>query len=142
VLPTSASATVNCRAFPGETIADVKTELAAAIGNGKIEIKILGEPAESPATPIPEAAARALKAVMAVRAPGASVTQYMEAGATDGLHFRRAGIPTIGAGPLFSTDGVSYNYHAVDEGLPLDQFLDGLDHFYLFIKALESPGSK
>jgi acetylornithine deacetylase/succinyl-diaminopimelate desuccinylase-like protein len=141
VMPTSASATVNCRAFPGETIAEVKAALAAAVASDKIEIKTIGEPAESPSTPIPAAASRALKGVMEVRAPGAAVTPYMEAGATDGLHFRRAGIPTIGAGPLFSTDGVSYNYHAVDETLPIDQFVDGLDHFYLFIKALERPGS-
>jgi len=139
VLPTSATATVNCRAFPGETVAEVKAGLAAAIANEKIELKVTGDPAESPVTPIPAAALQALRKVLTVRAPGGAVTPYMEAGATDGLHFRRAGIPTIGAGPLFSTDGVSYNYHGVDENLPVDQFVDGLDHFYLFIKALEPP---
>jgi acetylornithine deacetylase/succinyl-diaminopimelate desuccinylase-like protein len=141
VLATSASATVNCRAFPGETIAQVKAALAEAIGSEGVELKTIGDPAESPVTPIPAEASRALRGVMAIRAPGGAVTPYMEAGSTDGLYFRRAGIPTIGAGPLFSTDGVSYNYHAVDENLPVDQFVDGLDHFYHFIKALERPGA-
>jgi acetylornithine deacetylase/succinyl-diaminopimelate desuccinylase-like protein len=71
-----------------------------------------------------------------VREPAAVVTPYTEAGATDAVHFRRAGVPTFGVGLLFGTDGVSYNFHANDERLPLAQFYDGLDHYYVLMRAL------
>jgi acetylornithine deacetylase/succinyl-diaminopimelate desuccinylase-like protein len=60
----------------------------------------------------------------------------MEAGGTDGVQFRRAGVPTIGIGPHFATDESNYNFHGVDERLPIGEFRDSLDHYYLFIKAL------
>jgi acetylornithine deacetylase/succinyl-diaminopimelate desuccinylase-like protein len=60
----------------------------------------------------------------------------MEAGATDGLRFRSAGIPTLGIGPLFTSEDVDYNFHGKNEMLPMSQFTEGLDHFYIFIKAL------
>lgn len=135
-LPPSATATVNCRIFPGESIDGVRSILAQLAGNPAMEIKILGEPAESPVSEIPDEARRALDAVLAIRAPGASVSPYMEAGGTDGLWFRRAGIPTVGMGPLFSTDDSNYSFHGNNERLPLEEFNGGLDHFYLFIKAL------
>lgn len=136
VLASAATATVNCRIFPGETIADVLSALARVVGNPALEIKVLGEPVESPISGVPVEARQALDAVLAVRAPMASVSTYMEAGGTDGLWFRRAGMPTVAMGPLFSTDDSDYNFHGNNERLPLAEFNEGLDHYYLFIRAL------
>jgi carboxypeptidase PM20D1 len=136
VLASSATATVNCRIFPGETVAEVQSTLARVGGNPALEIKVLNEPVESPVSEVPAEARRALDAVLAVRAPEASVSTYMEAGGTDGLWFRRAGMQTVAMGPLFSTDDSHYNFHGNNERLPLVEFNDGLDHYYLFIKAL------
>ena len=141
VLASTATATVNCRIFPGETIADVQATLARVAGNPALEIKVLGEPVESPVSEVPVEARRALDAVLAVRAPGASVSTYMEAGGTDGLWFRRAGVPTVAMGPLFATDGSNFAFHGNNERLPLAAFNDGLDHYYRFIKALAGPAN-
>ena len=141
VLASAATATLNCRIFPGETIADVQSTLARVAGNPALQIKVLGEPVESPVSEVPVEARRALDAVLAVRAPGASVSTYMEAGGTDGLWFRRAGIPTIAMGPLFSTDDSNYAFHGNNERLPLAEFNGGLDHFYRFIQALAGAGT-
>jgi acetylornithine deacetylase/succinyl-diaminopimelate desuccinylase-like protein len=135
-IPSSATATVNCRIFPGETIASVQGKLAELVANKKSEIKILGEPVESPVSATPQEVREALNKVLAVRAPGATVIPYMEAGATDGMHFRRAGIPTLGLGGLIGSSDVDYNFHANNERLPVAHFNEGLEHFYLFIKAL------
>lgn len=135
-LPTAATATVNCRIFPGETVAGVQSTLARVAANKKLEFKLLGDPKESPVSVMPAEARKALDAVLAVRAPKASVSPYLEAGGTDGLQFRRAGIPTLGVGPLISSDESNYNYHGVNERLPLPEFESGLDHYYLFIQAL------
>lgn len=135
-LPTSATATVNCRIFPGETIASVQAKLAELVGDKDFEMKVLGDPVESPVSAVPKPIEAALEKVLAVRSPGASISPYMEAGGTDGLRFRSAGISTLGIGPLFTSEEVDYNFHGNNELLPVSQFNDGLDHFYLFIKAL------
>ncbi len=137
-LPTTATATVNCRVFPGEPVAALQSTLADVMGNPKLEIRQLREAFESPVSTMPSEAEQALRAVLAVRAPNASLAPYMEAGGTDGMVFRRAGIPTIGLGPLFGSDGSNYNYHGNNERLPLAEFEHGLDHYYHFIRALAS----
>jgi acetylornithine deacetylase/succinyl-diaminopimelate desuccinylase-like protein len=135
-LPVAATATVNCRIFPGETVAEVGKTLAKVMDNDKLEFVVTGDPIESAVSEVPPEAAAALAKVIAVSAPGVVAMPYMEAGATDGLYFRAAGIPTIGAGPLFFVEGVDYNYHGNNERLPVAQFNEGLDPYYLFIKAL------
>ncbi|GAA4854692.1 M20/M25/M40 family metallo-hydrolase [Luteimonas vadosa] len=135
-LPTAARATINCRIFPGETIDDTRAALAQAAGDPALELTVVGDPVEGPMSPVPAALTVALERTLKIRLPGARVSPYMEAGATDGVAFRRAGIPTVGAGPLISTDGSDYNFHGIDESLPVSQFEQGLDHYYLFIQAL------
>ncbi len=138
-LPQSATATINCRVFPGDPVEEVRTTLAGVMANDKLEIATLGEPLESPVSEIPAEVSAAIAEVVKVRAPGAVISPYLEAGGTDGLHFRRAGVPTVGAGPIFSAEGDEYNYHGKNERLPAARFHDGLDHFVIFIKALAGP---
>ena len=141
-LPTEATATVNCRVFPGETVADTQATLARLAGK-QIDVALVeGTGVEGPTSSMPPEMRAALDAVLAVRAPGTSVSPYMEAGATDGVRFRRAGINTIGMGPQFATETSNYNFHGIDERLPLSEFREGLDHYYLFIKALAGPGQR
>jgi len=141
-LPVAATGTVNCRIFPGETVAQTRTALAEVMMDADLEISVLGNPLESDFSAVPEELNAALSQVISLRAPGLKPSPYMEAGATDGLYFRAAGIPTIGVGPLFLTDSVDNNYHGNNERLTVAQFNDGLDHYYLLIKALagRAPG--
>lgn len=141
-LPQTASATVNCRIFPGVTAEAVKAELARVVDNPALEIKIEGEPLESPASTLTPAVEAAVRSAVARRRPGAALVPYLEAGGTDGLHFRRAGVPTFGVGSLFLGEGDSPNYHGKDENLRVDVFDDGLDHWTQLIKALAGPAQK
>jgi acetylornithine deacetylase/succinyl-diaminopimelate desuccinylase-like protein len=135
-LPQSATATINCRIFPGDKVADVRAALADAMADDKLTIETLGEPLESPVSNIPPEIGAAIAEVVKVRAPGSLIAPYLEAGGTDGLHFRRAGVPTVGAGPIFSREGDEYHFHGKNERLPTARFYDGLDHFVIFIRAL------
>ena len=135
-LPVAATATINCRIFPGQTIAEVQATLLKVAGDSRLQIRTIGEPIESDVSVPPEDLRAALARVLAVRSPGVVATPYMEAGATDGLYFRSAGIPTLGVGGLFMSQGIDYNIHGNNERLPVAQFDDGLDHFYLLLKAL------
>jgi len=141
-LPQSATATVNCRIFPDVAIDTVKTAIATIVENPAIEIATLKEPLESPVSVLtPEIEAATLGAVRK-RRPDAVAVPYMEAGGTDGLHFRRAGIPTFAVGSLFLREADSPNYHGKNENLRTDAFYAGLDHWSDIIKALASPPRK
>ena len=139
-LPTTAQATVNCRIFPGESVTAVQATLAEVMGNPKLEVKLRAEAFESPVSTLPAEVEKALRATLNRHAPNARIAPYLEAGGTDGMVFRRAGIPTVGIGALFSTDASNYNFHGNNERLPLAEFEGGLDHYYHFIRALASPG--
>jgi len=140
-LPQSATATVNCRIFPGVSVAEVKAALVAAVDDPSIEFTTLGEPLESPASILTaDIEAAVLKAVKA-RYPEATVVPYMEAGGTDGLHFRRAGIPTFAMGSLFLREDDEPNYHGMNENLRVDAFNAGLDHWSIIIRELAGTPS-
>jgi carboxypeptidase PM20D1 len=135
-LPQSATATVNCRIFPGVAVDDVQSELARIVGNDALEIRSLHPSLESPVSiPTPEIEAAIGKAVTA-RFPGARIVPYLEAGGTDGLHFRRAGVPTFGVGSVFVRPTDELNFHGRNENLPVEAFYKGLDHWPILIRAL------
>ncbi len=138
-LPQKATASINCRIFPGVTADEVKAELARVVGNPAIEFTTQREPLESPVSTLtPEIEAAVLAAVRA-RYPQAIAIPYMEAGGTDGLHFRRAGVPTFAIGSLFMKPGDQPNYHGMNENLRIDAFNAGLDHWTAIITTLAGP---
>ncbi len=136
-LPQSASATVNCRIFPGVAIGDVLSELRAIAGS-KVTVEPLGPSNSSEASPLRADVMQA--AIRAVHAnyPTAIVSPYMSAGATDGLFFRAAGIPTYGVGAIFIGDNDDFA-HGLNERVPVDSFYNGLTHWRLLVTNLASP---
>lgn len=133
-LPQSASATVNCRIFPGVPVADVLTELRAIAGS-KVEVTPLGPSNSSDASPlradVMQATARAVHATY----PNAVISPYMSAGATDGLFFRAVGIPTYGVSAIFIGDNDDFA-HGLNERVPVNSFYEGLTHWRLLLTEL------
>ena len=110
-LPQSATATINCRIFPGVKVDDVRAQLQALAGSG-VAVAVLGTPEPSDESPLrPDVLAAVGKAVHA-RHPGVPVAPYQESGGTDGRLFRAAGIPTYGVGETF----IKSIYDAVTSG--------------------------
>ncbi len=135
-LPQSATATVNCRIFPGVAVDDVKSELVKIVATPEIEIATLKEPVESPASVLTPEIEAAVLAAVRTRHPDIVIVPYMEAGGTDGLHFRRAGVPTFAISSLFMREDDSPNYHGMNENLRAETFYAGLDHWTMIIKQL------
>ncbi|MEE8496135.1 MAG: M20/M25/M40 family metallo-hydrolase [Xanthomonadales bacterium] len=134
-LPQSASATVNCRVFPGVPVAEIETLLKQAIGNDAIEFKQLEEAIESPISELrPDVVAAVSKAVH-TRYPDLKVIAYMASGGTDGMHFRTAGIPTWAVSGLFMNPDEMYA-HGLNERVPIKAFYDALDHWSIILREL------
>lgn len=134
-LPQSATATVNCRIFPGTSVAEVQATLARIIANDAIDITALGEPVESPVSELRADVLAALAAAVHERYPGLTIGAYMESGGTDGMHFRSAGVPTLAASAIFMNEDDMFA-HGLNERIPVAAFYAGLDHWMIVIKTL------
>lgn len=134
-LPQSATATVNCRVFPGVPVSAIKTALKKVIDNDEIEFKQLQEATESPISRLRPDVVAAVKKAVHARYPDVKVIAYMESGGTDGMHFRKAGIPTWAVSGLFMNPDEMYA-HGLNERLPIKAFYDGLDHWSIILKEL------
>ena len=134
-LPQSATATVNCRVFPGEPVADVRKALEQAIGNSAVEFEEIYEPTESPISELREDIRAAIGEAVHSRYPDVRMLAYMESGGTDGMHFRKAGVPTWAASAIFMNPDEMFA-HGLNERVPIKTFYDALDHWSIIIRDL------
>jgi acetylornithine deacetylase/succinyl-diaminopimelate desuccinylase-like protein len=134
-LPQSATATVNCRIFPGVAVADIEQTLKDVVGNAAIEFVQLNEATESPVSELREDVAAAVSSAVHSRYPDVPIVPYMESGGTDGMHFRRAGIPTWAVSGVFMDPDEMYA-HGLNERVPIDAFYGALDHWSIILREL------
>lgn len=134
-LPQSATATVNCRVFPGVPVSAVKSALEQAIGNEAVEFVQTYAATESPISRLRPDVVSAVKKAVHSRYPGVKVIAYMESGGTDGMHFRKAGIPTWAISGIFMNPDEMYA-HGLNERLPIQSFYDALDHWSIILREL------
>ena len=138
-LPQTATANVNCRIFPGVAPAAVQAELQRVAGEA-IEVAPNGDIRFSDASPLRADVVAAVTAAVHARYPGTPVAPAMIAGATDGLFFRSAGIPTYGVSELFIRDEDQFA-HGLNERNPVASFYAGLSHWRMLVEALAGPTS-
>ena len=67
--------------------------------------------------------------------PGVEVVPNQASGATDGLVFRAAGVPTYGVDGMFMRPKDDFS-HGLNERVPVDGFYLALDHWYYLVKDL------
>ncbi len=133
-LPQSAVATVNCRIFPGVDVDAVRAALQEVVGK-EIEVKGIGHPLASAASPLrDDVLAAVTRAIHAFR-PGVAIVPHQAAGATDGVFFRAAGIPTYGVSGMFMKDSDSFA-HGLNERVPVASFYDEMEYWYALLKDL------
>jgi carboxypeptidase PM20D1 len=138
-LPQSATATVNCRLFPGVKVAEVEAILRDVVGNEAVEFRQLGDPTESPTSELRSDVVDAVGKAVHARYPGLKLIASMSSGGTDGMHFRKAGIPTWAVSGLFMNPDENYS-HGLNERVPIDAFYGALDHWSIILKELAGPG--
>jgi acetylornithine deacetylase/succinyl-diaminopimelate desuccinylase-like protein len=133
-LPQSATATINCRVFPGMPVAAVEQTLQRLAGP-KVEIKRNYEPLVADASPLRADLLRVIAHAVEAANPGAQVVPTQAEYATDGAVYRAAGIPTYGVMSSFIKESEIFS-HGLDERLPVDTFYNGLTHWYVLITSL------
>jgi acetylornithine deacetylase/succinyl-diaminopimelate desuccinylase-like protein len=139
-LPQSARATVNCRILPGEPATDVEATLRRLAADDQIAIRIAYAAIPSPPSPLTPAIMAPIERLVAEQFPGVPIVPVMEAGATDGLFLRNAGIPTYGVSAVFEEQN-DVRAHGRDERLRVESFYEALEFWYRMLAALAGPAS-
>lgn len=133
-LPQSATATVNCRIFPGVEVTEVRNTLERVAGDS-VRIELLGEPLASPASPIREDVIEAVALGVEKIRPGTPIVPYMAPYATDGKWIRSAGIPTYGIMGIFIKESDHFA-HGLNERVSVRAFYDALEFWYTVLTGL------
>jgi carboxypeptidase PM20D1 len=134
-LPQSATATVNCRIFPGVEVAEIEQTLREVAGHPGLRIDVLDDPRASAASPLDDGLMQAIATAVNTIRPGTPVIPYMAPYATDGIETRRAGIPTYGIMGLFMRPSDQFA-HGLNERVSVSAFYDGLDYWYALLMEL------
>ncbi len=136
-LPQRAKATVNCRILPGITPGLVKDKLVELVDNKNVSITPIKEPNPSPPSPLTEEIMGPIMQVSQQMWPGVSVVPVMSTGATDGLYFRKKGIPVYGVSGIM-VDVNDSRSHGRDERILVTSFLEGLEFQDRLVRAYTS----
>lgn len=135
-LPQSATATVNCRIFPGVGAAATEARLKEVVGNDNVAFNLITDVTESPESQLRDdvraALAKSLKARWGQDIP---IIPYMESGGTDGMHYRTLGYDTVAISGAGSRPQDMFA-HGLNERMYVDAFLNGLDHWAIMLKEL------
>jgi carboxypeptidase PM20D1 len=134
-LPQRASAVVNCRIFPGIQPEAVREALVAAIGNAAVRVEAMGSPQVGPVSEPRADVTAAITASIHARYPGVAISPYLESGATDGLIYRTAGIPTWASSGMFIKPDEMFA-HGLNERLPVASFYAAIEHIHDLALAL------
>ena len=133
-LPQSATANVNCRIFPGVSVEDVRDKLQELAGPD-VKIATMGNPTSSPASELRKDVLDAVTRAVHEIHPGVPVVPSQSSGASDGIYFRAAGIPTYGVSETFIKESDKYS-HGLNERLPVQSFYDGLEYWHALVTDL------
>lgn len=139
VIPADATATLNIRTLPGQSLDAVVARLTAAVNDPLVRFAVTSRGEESPAMSAEnefyEAVERAAKRVD----PSITVVPYLSTGATDSADLRRAGIKAYGLLPFPLGMPDEERMHGNDERLPLSAFLFGIRFVTGIAEALALP---
>ncbi len=133
-LPQRATANVNCRIFPGESVEATRAKLQELAGP-KVTVTANApiRPVAVPPTLDPKVIAP-MQAVAAKHFPGMTILPLMSTGATDGIFLEAVGIPTYGAPGLFLEPDFN-GIHGLNERMRVSALYEGRDYLYDLVKA-------
>lgn len=133
-LPQRATANINCRIFPGETV-DATLATLQRLAGTKVTVT-----ANQPVRPVARPPALdpkivgPMQAVAAKHFPGTPLVPLMSTGATDAVFFGMLGTPVYGAPGVFVEQDLN-GIHGLDERIRVKALYEGRDYLFDLVKA-------
>ena len=136
VMPQKATATVNFRVMPGNSIADVEKHIRKVIRNKDVNIKLLGGNEPSVVSPTDTRTMKAISQIccglydMSIPAP------FVVMGATDARHYQNLTNQIYRFSPFVMPPEILMLAHGTDERISVDCLENGIVFFKRYIKML------
>lgn len=133
-LPQRATANVNCRIMPGETVAGTLATLRRLAG---VKVAVTANQPVRPTAVPPQLDRRYLDPMREVAArhfPGVPLIPTMSTGATDAVFLAAAGIPVYGV-PGILIDADANGIHGLDERIRVSALDAGRDYLFDLVRA-------
>ena len=131
VIPTEATANLNVRTLPGQSIDSVVARLRRVVADKQVSFDVSRDTIDAPASsfrsPMFTAIADAVRSVDSTVA----VVPYMSTGATDSARLRAWGVQTYGVLPFPLAQEDEERMHGNDERVPVESLLFGTKVIYL-----------
>jgi acetylornithine deacetylase/succinyl-diaminopimelate desuccinylase-like protein len=131
VVPPQASANLNIRLLPGNSIQDVLDQMQKAVNDPQIKFTV--EPDAGPSTPsssITSDLFQTIERLAPQQFPGAVVVPYLSPWYTDSSYLRLHNVQSYGLVPFPLTEADLLRMHGNDERIPIASFRTGIDFLY------------
>jgi acetylornithine deacetylase/succinyl-diaminopimelate desuccinylase-like protein len=119
VIPTEATATLNIRTLPGQSIDSVVARLRRVVKDSSVTLTITDRGEDSPASNFASPMFTAIAETVKQLAPRMVTVPYMSTGATDSARLRRLGMQALGILPFPMNQDDEDRMHGNDERIPL-----------------------
>lgn len=137
-LPSSATATIQCRVFPGESAGEVQATLARVADDPTIKVSLADPVVPAPETvPDPKVMEAVASVVHGMWGKDIPVMPVMAAGASDSIFTRAAGIPSYGVGGGWN-DVDDIRMHGRDERDEIGNFYQTVEFTYRLMRQLST----
>lgn len=135
VIPSEATATLDCRLLPGESAADFVSKLQKMVEGTGVEIRPISL-GESSSSPVNTDLYKAIAKIAGQYDKGALVTTPLLASSTDSVYFRKLGITSYGFEPFKLTEEQELG-HAHNERIAVTSFVGGVHRMFDLVLAMQ-----
>jgi len=131
VTPSEASANLNVRLLPGETIQDTLTQLTKLVADPQIRFELAPDGGENaPPSSLDTPLYQLIERDGQQDFPGAAVLPFLSTGATDSAQLRLHNVQAYGLLPFPLSQEDQLRMHGTDERMPIASFHQGVAFLY------------
>jgi acetylornithine deacetylase/succinyl-diaminopimelate desuccinylase-like protein len=130
VIPTEATATLNIRTLPEQSLDAVVERLERAVNDPQVTFAVTERGEDAPVSDFRSPLFEALREATALLDPGMVVVPYLSTGATDSARLRQLGMQAFGVLPFPMTQDDEDRMHGNDERVPLASLAFGTRLIY------------
>ncbi len=134
ILPTRASAVINLRILPGETVETVRQRVLEVIDDQRVEVTAEYGSDPSPVSPTDTRGYRLIASTIRAFQPDGLVAPYMVRGGTDAKYFYSVSDNVYRFAMIHVTPETVRYVHGIDERIPVEDYLLAIRFYYNLLR--------
>ncbi len=136
VLPQKASATINFRVLPGNTIAEVGEHIRKVVNNKNVNVELIGGNEPSCISPIGTPSFEAIDRICSSIHQNTMTVPFIVMGGTDARHYQVVTDQIYRFSPFLMKPDYLMLGHGTNERVPVDCFKDGVAFFIKYVRTM------